>query len=163
MRVVALTSVITLFAIAYTAYSLYRVAYVRVPHSYAAWGTGDLLVEFMETHDGRWPREWKELSEARDSMLRKGRTVHGNFGQLPSMVKIDWDAKPAELAKLAVAQGETAVRVVTRPDGSRLEANWGPDTEPNRKVARYLINRYSASARTNAAESLSPVNSAPSK
>jgi hypothetical protein len=36
---------------AVAAYSVYRNVTGVIAHSYAAWTTGDLLVEYMETHD----------------------------------------------------------------------------------------------------------------
>jgi hypothetical protein len=67
---------------------------------------------------------------------------------LPDRVKVDWDVRPEALAKAAIANGELSITVVTRLDGSKLEAAWGDDTEPNRKVARYLIKRFSASGKS---------------
>lgn len=121
-------------------YSIYRMVAVVVPHSYAAWMTGDLLVEFMETHNDHWPRGWEDLAKARDSLVQKGRNIYYDFDKLPIIVKIDWNAEPAALTKAALA-GESELRVVTQLDGSRLESKWGSDTEPNRKVGRYLIQR----------------------
>jgi hypothetical protein len=142
-RVLALLFAIIGIYAAYSGYSLYRLTYVIIPHSYAAWTVGDLLVEYMDTHDGNWPRGWKDLEEAKDGLLRKGRNIYYDFDKLPAVAKIDWTADTASLTKIALATGESGLNVVTQINGSRLEARWGPDTEPNRKVARYLIQRHS--------------------
>lgn len=125
--------------------SIYRMVKVVIPHSYAAWATVDLLIEYMETHDGKWPRAWNDLGSARDGLVQKGRNIYYQFERLPAVVKIDWNADPAALAKSVQAEGESALKVVTQPDGSRLESRWGSDTEPNRKVARYVIQRFASS------------------
>jgi len=122
-------------------YSVYHVVYVVIPHSYAAWTAGDLLVEYMDTHDGKWPHGWADLHEA-TSYTNHG-LLYWDFAKLSGMEKIDWNANPEALGKLAMAVGPSAVKVVTQLDGSTLETKWGGDTEPNQKVGRYLIKRYS--------------------
>ena len=139
-------------------YSIYRKVAIIVPHSYAAWTTGDLLIEYMETHAGNWPRGWEDLGEAKESLVKKGRSIHFQFDRLPAIVKIDWKAEPAALAKEAETRGESAINVVTQLDDSKLQAKWGPDTEPNRKVARYLIQRFAASNRSRPYKSALPTN-----
>jgi hypothetical protein len=149
-RKIALTVLVVIgIAGIYTAYSLYHTVHVVIPHSYAAWTTGDLLIEFLETHTNQWPRSWKDLSEARDSLQRKGRNVYWEFDRLPAIVRVDWNAEPPELLKRVRANGETSLKVVTQADGSRLEAVWGPDTEPNHKLARYLLEQNIHSQPTN--------------
>lgn len=121
-------------------YRVYQLVNVGIPHSYAAWVTGDLLVEYMETHDGKWPHGWEDLREATNSLRTP---MYWNFTNLPGIVKVDWNVRPEALAKAALADGPASVKVVTQLDGSRLEAKWGEDTEPNQKVGRYLIKRFS--------------------
>ena len=154
LTLLGLVAAIALWA----AYSIVRMVKVVIPHSYAAWTVGDLLIEYLETHTNQWPRSWKDLSEARDSLVLKGRAIYCDFDKLTNMVRIDWNVKPPELAKTALANGESAVKVVTQSDGSRLEANWGPDTEPNRKVAHYLIYRMSVVATGQTKSINSPTN-----
>ncbi len=107
-------------------HSIYHLVNVVVPHSYAAWPAGDLLVEYMETHDGKWPHGWVDLHEA-TSLTNKGTPIDRDFTHLPGIVKIGWNAPPEALAKVALAEGPSSVKVVTRLDGSRLEAKWGQD------------------------------------
>ena len=141
-RVLSLLLVVVGLYAVHAGYSIYRMVAVRIPHSYAAWATGDLLVEYMETHEGSWPRGWEDLKKAEESLVKKGRNIYYDFDKLPAMVKIDWSAEPSILAKEALADGASSLKAVTRLDGSRLEAVWGPATEPNRKVAFHLIQRY---------------------
>ena len=64
---VALLVIIGVWAL-FTGYSICRTVVVVVPHSYAAWTTGDLLVEYMDTHNGGWTQNWGDLENARDSL-----------------------------------------------------------------------------------------------
>ncbi|HUK81108.1 MAG TPA: hypothetical protein VLZ12_00600, partial [Verrucomicrobiae bacterium] len=45
-------------------YCMYRMAHVRIPNCYAAWTTGDLLVEYLRTHGDKWPHSWDDLRDA---------------------------------------------------------------------------------------------------
>jgi hypothetical protein len=75
-------------------------------------------------------------------MLRqRGRPIYCAFDQLSGIVKIDWSVDPEALARLAVSNANFRLKVVTQTNGSRLEANWGQDTEPNAKIRRYLVER----------------------
>ena len=111
---------------------------IVVPHSYAAWASGDLLVVYMEKHHGKWPHNWDDLREAEKSILTEhSRPVYYPIDKVEKIVKIDWSFDPA-------AWRGGPVHVVTQLDGSRLEANWGRDTEPNQKVHDYLEKKKGA-------------------
>jgi hypothetical protein len=32
-----------------------------IDDAYALWGAGEMVVRYMEEHDGRWPRGWGDL------------------------------------------------------------------------------------------------------
>jgi hypothetical protein len=110
--------------------------YRLMPESYAAWTTGNLMVEYLETHTNQWPRNWEDLRSAKESY--KGGGLYTEFEKLPTFVKIDWNVDVAILTRAAIDNSNSVVRVITRPDGSNLRAIWGPDTEPNTKVMKYL-------------------------
>ncbi len=144
-RVVPGASALLLAGVLYVGYGILRVVNVTIPHSYAAWETGNLMVEYLKMHDGEWPRGWRDLREADESLRRKGTAIYRESHRLPAIVKIDWEVDPQALASLALSNSDYRLKVVTQADGSKLEANWGADTEPNAKIKRYLIARYSAS------------------
>ena len=136
---------LVLAGVLYVGYGILQVVNVTIPHSYAAWETGHLMVEYLKMHDGKWPRGWGDLREADESLRRKGTAVYWELDRLPAIVKIDWDVDPQALASLALSNSDYRLKVVTQADGSRLEANWGEDTEPNAKIKQYLVAVYSAS------------------
>lgn len=125
-------------------YQVYHLAYVLIPNSYAAWSTGDLIVEYIDTHEGKWPRSWDDLRIAEQSLERRGQPVYYDFQKLPQMIEVDWNANPVVLAKLQARSNEVPFEVVTKLDGSRVDARWGEDTEPNRKIYAYLKKRSEA-------------------
>jgi hypothetical protein len=109
-----------------------------IPESYAAWTTGNLMVEYLQTHTNQWPHSWENLRSATNSLQQKGMPVYVSLDRLPEFVKIDWRADVAHLQQVARGDSNATVQVITRLDGSRLRVVWGSDTEPNRKIMLYL-------------------------
>jgi len=118
-------------------YSIFK-TWRLLPESYAAWTTGNLMVEYLRTHTNQWPRSWEDLRSAMNSLLEKGMPVYVPLGRLPQFVKIDWQADVGYLQQVARSNSNATIRVVTRLDDLPLRAVWGPDTEPNEKIMRYL-------------------------
>src|ERR1017187_6302866 len=102
-RVLLAVAALALVTILFIGYSISHVVQVVIPHSYAAWETGDLMVAYLETHDGRWPRGWEDLREADAILRQRGRPLYCAFDRLPGIVKIDWSGDPEVLANRAVA------------------------------------------------------------
>ena len=119
-------------------YSLYRLVQVKIPESYAAWTTGNLMVEYLATHTNQWPRSWEDLQAATNSLLEKGGHVYVPLDRLPRFVKVEWQTDTDRLLQAVRSNANARVHLITRLDGSPLRAVWGPDTEPNTKVMGYL-------------------------
>ena len=119
-------------------YNLYQMVDVKIPESYAAWTTGNLMVEYLMTHTNQWPRSWDDLRSATNSLQEKGMPVYMPLGQLERRVKIDWQADTGRLLQASRTGTNITINVITRFDGSKLFAVWGSDTEPNGKIMRYL-------------------------
>jgi hypothetical protein len=129
---------VLVLAVVYSAWHLYHTIHVIIPNSYAAWTTGELIVEYLETHNDKWPKGWDDLREAKASKEARGEPIYWNFDELPKMVRIDWQADVKQLAN-ALARGRDApFRVVTKLDGSDVDACWGKDIEPNRRICEYF-------------------------
>jgi hypothetical protein len=114
-----------------------------IPDAYAAWDTGILVVEYLETHDDQWPRSWDELLTATQTLEANGKHLPGGngvYGDLPGRVAIDWNADPDEIAAVPWKGGRLPVRVVTRADGSDFPVVW-EHGEPNEIIWRYLQRR----------------------
>jgi hypothetical protein len=144
-RVLLGVAALAFVTVLFIGYSIFHMVQVVIPHSYAAWQAGDLMLTYLATHDGRWPHGWEDLREADAILRQRGRPLYCALDQLPRIVKIDWNTDPEALVSLVLSNRNYHLKVVTQTDGSRLEANWGPDTEPNAKIQRYLVERYSTS------------------
>ena len=107
--------------------------YRKIPESYAAWTTGNLIVDYLDTHSNQWPRSWDDLGQATNCQR------YVPIKELRTKVKINWDVHFNHLLELARTNPSTPLRLVTRPNGSKLYAIWGPDTEPNHKIKSYLL------------------------
>lgn len=112
--------------------------------AYAAWDTGTLVIEYLETHDGRWPQSWDDLltvlegERGRQVMLYGASAGDVEYARsLRRRVAIDWTADPADLSRARLREGAPPFRAVTRPDGSDFETVW-EGAEPNELIWRYL-------------------------
>ena len=55
----------------YGAYTTWR----GIPDAYAAWDTGILIIEYLETHDDQWPRSWYNLLSAKETLEKNGKSL----------------------------------------------------------------------------------------
>ena len=114
------------------------VTWRRIPEGYAAWTTGSLMVEYLQTHTNSWPRSWNDLRAATNSLGEKGKPVYMPLDHLPELVAIDWKVDPAGLIQALHTNADMKIRAVTRRDGSRLRAFWGGNAEPNAMIQEQL-------------------------
>lgn len=122
---------------ALSAYRVYRV-WRTLPEAYAAWTTGNVMLDYLETHTNQWPHSWADLHAMIVSEREQSRLVYTPIERLPALVQIDWQADVAALTQAARSGTNVTLRPITRPDGAKLRATWGEDTEPNEMIYRYL-------------------------
>jgi hypothetical protein len=104
-----------------------------LPESYAAWTTGNVIVDHLARNTNRWPRSWDELTESTNRII-----WYEPLERMRSLVRIDWNVDVATLAERARRDPDSNPPIVTRPDGKPLKTRWGPETEPNGKIMDYL-------------------------
>jgi hypothetical protein len=135
-RVRLATTVLVLIAGGGAVYLVSR-SDAAVRNAYAAWWVADMVIEYLETHGGAWPRGWDDLQEPYEECVRRsGRPW--SFEDLRGRVEVDWGADPA---RLAVASGDATgppFRVIWLRGGG--QAHW-EGHEPNRMVLDYLRGR----------------------
>jgi hypothetical protein len=76
--------------------------------AYAQWGAVDVVINYMETHDGQWPPNWEALqkaSESNDGLMRQ-------FGLCRNRVFFDFNADPRELRRQSLASDSVPFNVV---------------------------------------------------
>lgn len=107
--------------------------YRKLPESYAAWTTGNLIVDYLNTHSNRWPQSWDDLESATNCLR------YVPIEKLRTKVLVKWETKFDDLIKATRSNRATQFKLVTRPDGTKLHAVWGPDTDPNNKIKSYVL------------------------
>ncbi|HXC99549.1 MAG TPA: hypothetical protein VN048_09420 [Verrucomicrobiae bacterium] len=132
---------IALVVFAWAVWYGYRIAHTvnQIPTAYAAWDTGTLLVEYMKSHNNRWPSSWDDLLSVINTNSSNQFTLWGatadvtNYAlTLRQKVVIDWKFDPSP-----TNQGSP----VTRADGTKFEIVWN-GAEPNDMVRRYLTSTH---------------------
>lgn len=123
--------------ISYIGFNMWRTV-TQIPEAYAAWDSATLVIEYMDTHDGAWPRSWNELLTAAKTLPKGDRHIRGTpIDQFSTLVRIDWGADPGKLAEATPAPNALPFRVITRADGSDFPTLW-TGAEPNILVWEYL-------------------------
>ena len=136
-RILITAGLVLLATIAYIGFDMWRTV-TQIPEAYAAWDAASLVIEYMDTHDGAWPRSWDELLTATKTLPKDGRQIRGTpIDQFPTFVRIDWAADPSKLAEAIPELDALPFRVITRADGSDFPTLWS-GAEPNTLVWKYL-------------------------
>jgi len=115
----------------------------HIPEAYAAWDTGTLLVEYMASHDGRWPSSWDDVratlhsdSEHQIKLRGAGTNDTDYVLSLAKRVAVDWTFDPS---------GSGNQIPVTRLDGTKFPLLW-QGADPNEMVRTYLADRRATNA-----------------
>jgi len=103
-----------------------------IDDAYAEWGAADMVIGYMEAHDGKWPRSWEELRPAFDA--GGGRVGGWSFEEYRSRIKIDFTADPTELRRQALSADDPTFDVV----GSTLNSGTHFEDDPNWILYRYF-------------------------
>jgi hypothetical protein len=138
-KIILVAAILAIGVIGWIAHGWYRTI-THIPEAYAAWDTGTLLVEYLKTHDDRWPSSWDDLLTVLDSQAGQKILLRGaRAGDMPyarslrEKVAVDWT--------FAVSRPQEE-RPVTRLDGSAFTLVW-EGAEPNEMVQWYLKERAS--------------------
>jgi hypothetical protein len=119
--------------------------------AYAVWGTADLIIEYMERHEGAWPRSWEDLRplvedvpDVKESRERDGSIVvefrpQGAIEELQRRVEVDWNANPDELLKMPPQERGPPFRVISLRNGKSTHYE---GREPNQMIRDYLESRH---------------------
>jgi hypothetical protein len=116
-------------------YYLVRQADEAIRDAYSVEWVAGMIIEYLESHGGDWPRGWDDLREPYEASVRKAGSRPWTFDELRSLVDVDWQADPGRLAEaLPVTEGRP-FRVVWLRDGRDVSSR---GTEPNRMIYDYL-------------------------
>lgn len=126
---------------AFFVFKTYEHFYETIPDLYAqAWVAG-MVITHMKLHEGHWPHDWDDLTEDYEINCQ-GAGRPWSLEDLRNRVNIDFSAKPEELAKISLNNGNVPFRVIALRNGKRH--HW-QGSEPNLMIWRYLQERAQAS------------------
>jgi hypothetical protein len=140
----------------YAGVAFVREVRARPKEAYAVWWSADLVIDYMECHDGAWPKSWDDLrdhaerarevtqsTEADGSVIVEFRPK-ANIEELEQLVEIDWDANPDELLKTSRRGLEPPFRVIYLRNGRSTHYE---GREPNQMILEYLESRRQRKAK----------------
>jgi len=103
-----------------------------IDDGYALWGAGEMVIDYLKTHDGKWPRSWDDLRP--QFSVNNGRVGGWSFSQFQDRVGIDFNADPDDLRRKSSGSPHADFRVIwaKRDSGIRV----GDD--PNQMLCDYF-------------------------
>jgi hypothetical protein len=115
----------------------------RIADQYAALQASDMLISFMETHHGRWPKRWEDLHDACDVVAARGEN-YCTFDEVKKRVWVDFGLTINDLRR--IAQGSATERRFFLRLQSGEDAAWC-DSDRNASVAEYIRDKGSRAIR----------------
>lgn len=106
--------------------------YFGIDDAYAQWGTVDMTIDYMKSHNGKWPSNWSDLKPSFES--GGGRVGGWSFEQFQHRVAIDFSANADELRKQSMASEKVSFRVIY----ARWTIGSGMGDGPNAMLYRYF-------------------------
>ena len=103
-----------------------------IDDAYAQWGAVDMVIRYMEAHEGRWPPNWEALRA--DFESGGGRLGGSSFAHYQSRVVIDFGVKADDLRKQSVNSAKVPFNVIWAR--SIFGATFGDG--PNATLHRYF-------------------------
>ena len=107
-------------------------------NAYATWGIGDVIIEYMDENEGRWPKNWEEL----DSFLQttsNQTTMGGSIADLRRRIVIDFEFEPTTMAReIGIHDDKPNFRPIRLRTGGGVHFK---GLEPNQRIFDYLKNK----------------------
>ncbi len=119
-RIIGCGLLISLAGIGWFGWLCFHFLEYGIDNAYAQWGAGSLVTDFMEKHDGEWPKQWEDLRPAYEA--GKGQVGGWSFEKFQSRVQIDWSANPKQLLEESVSHDVPTFDVIGPADG--IEVRW---------------------------------------
>jgi len=110
-------------------YVLWHSVHVTIFNAYAVWNTADHINDYMDAHQGAWPRNWSDLRKTYEG---SGRFSPEHWANLEDRVQVDWNFEPRLLASAPEPTDQNrSLRVVWLKNDSHV--HWS-GAEPNRLI-----------------------------
>lgn len=96
-----------------------------VDDGYALWGAAEMVMAYMDEHEGRWPRNWDDLEP--HFRRNNGRVGGWSFEKFQSRVVIDFAADVSELRNASRNSSDAAFRVIRARNWGAAQVGEGPN------------------------------------
>jgi len=123
--------VLTVLGVLYVGIDIWMTFNYGIDDGYAQWGAADMLIDYMEAHDGAWPRGWDDLRPQFED--NKGR-VGWTYDRFQDRIGVDFTADPDRLRNESLESRSVTFRVIWPK--SWFAATVGGD--PNQRLCDYF-------------------------
>ena len=114
-------------------YCVHKSVSTSIRNAYALEWAGDMVIEYMDTNHGQWPKSWDNLREPYVELCKYA-VPPCSFDELQATVRVDWNADLDELVRTVPAADVTSLSVVYI-EGST--SHW-PGADPNQMILDYI-------------------------
>ena len=97
----------------------------HIDDAYAEWGASEMVIDYMQDHDGEWPTDWNSLKPYFGDT--NGRVNGDSFLRFQARVYIDFRANSEELRQLAIASDEIPFDVIHATSMWAARMDGGPN------------------------------------
>ena len=106
----------------------------RSTEHYKSMGAAEVLTNYMERHEGKWPAQWGDLAEF---MGEREHIGIGTYANLQKYVEIDFALEPASVDLTKEEYGNPSFDCIRMRSGRKIEGEWNA----NRMVLAYLVRK----------------------
>jgi hypothetical protein len=98
---------------------------IGIDDAYAEWGAAEMVIDYMEEHDGKWPRDWEALRPYFQS--GGGRVGGWSFEKYKDRIRIDFNADVRSLRQQSLASDSITFNVISASHNTGVHFGEGPN------------------------------------
>ena len=106
--------------------------YWGIDDAYALLGAGEMVIDYLKTHDGRWPRSWEDLRP--QFSVNNGRVGGWSYGRFQDRIDIDFEVDPDDLRRQSAESPRATFRVIR----ARWDTGMRVLNDPNQMLCDYF-------------------------
>lgn len=99
--------------------------------AYAQWDAVDLVIDYMESHDGKWPPNWEALQPVY-AAAEDHRVADASLEWLQERVAIDFDVDAEELRRQSIESEDVPFNVIGARSFFASQHGDGPNADLHR-------------------------------
>jgi hypothetical protein len=104
---------------------VWRAYYYGIDDAYAEWGAVNLVITYMESHDGRWPPNWEAIRPVFE--IHGGRVGGWSFEQYKRRIGIDFTLNIDEIRREALRSDKPTFNAIWATHRTGVHFGNGPN------------------------------------